>query len=151
VKELAGEGFDVGGHSVNHAALPNLPLDEARREIEGCREAIVERIGRPPLHFAYPNGFHSPAIRRAVRGAGFETGATTDDRENVRGCDPFALHRKVLWEGSTLGPLGYSDALATCSFEGVFGALKLRRRDAGERPDGAPAADAADEQARAAS
>jgi peptidoglycan/xylan/chitin deacetylase (PgdA/CDA1 family) len=152
VRELAAAGLDVGGHSVNHAALPNLPIADARREIEGCRDAIAERIGRPPRHFAYPNGFHSAAVRRALREAGFVTGATTDDRENVRGCDPYVLHRKVLWEGSTLGPLGYSDALATCSFEGVFGALKLRRGDAGERPDPAPAGDVADDHAaRAAS
>jgi peptidoglycan/xylan/chitin deacetylase (PgdA/CDA1 family) len=135
VKDLAGAGLDVGGHSVRHAALPNLPLSEARREIEGCRDAIAERLGRPPRHFAYPNGFHSPAIRRSVRDAGYETGSTTEDRENVRGCDPYALRRKVLWEGSTLGPLGYSDALATCSFDGVFRALKGRIADAGERPD----------------
>jgi peptidoglycan/xylan/chitin deacetylase (PgdA/CDA1 family) len=151
VKELAAAGLDVGGHSVNHAALPNLPFADARREIEGCRDAIAERIGRPPRHFAYPNGFHSPAIRRAVREAGFETGATTDDRENVRGCDPYTLRRKVLWEGSTLGPLGYSDALATCSFDGVFGVLKARGGDAGDRPDPMPAADAADDRPRAAS
>jgi hypothetical protein len=122
-----------------------------RREIEGCRDAIAERIGQPPRHFAYPNGFHSAAIRRTVREAGFATGATTDDHENVRGCDPYALRRKVLWEGSTLGPLGYSEALATCSFEGVFRALKLGRGDAGERPDPASPADAADDRARAAS
>jgi peptidoglycan/xylan/chitin deacetylase (PgdA/CDA1 family) len=153
VRELAAAGLDVGGHSVNHAALPNLGLDEARREIEGCRDAIAERIGRAPRHFAYPNGFHSRGIRRAVRDAGFETGATTDDRENVRGCDPYALCRKVLWEGSTLGPLGYSDALATCSFEGVFGVLKRRRGDGGDRPDPLPAGAGAgaQDQARAAS
>jgi peptidoglycan/xylan/chitin deacetylase (PgdA/CDA1 family) len=134
LKDLAAVGIDVGGHSVGHAALPNLPFADVRREIEGCRDAIAERLGRTPRHFAYPNGFHSPAIRRAVREAGFETGSTTEDRENVRGCDPYALCRKVLWEGSTLGPLGYSAALATCSFEGVFAALKART-DGGDRPD----------------
>jgi len=153
VTDLAAAGLDVGGHSVSHAALPNLPLSEARREIEGCRNAIAERLGRPPRHFAYPNGFHSPAIRRAVREAGFETGSTTEDRENVRGCDLFALRRKVLWESSTHGPLGYSATLATCSFEGVFGALRLARGVPRERADPAPerAEQAADPAQRAAS
>jgi peptidoglycan/xylan/chitin deacetylase (PgdA/CDA1 family) len=142
LRELAGAGVEVGGHTVHHAALPNLPLDDARREIEGCRADLAERLGAPPRHFAYPNGYHSPAVRRAVRDAGWETGSTTEDRENVLGCDLFALRRKVLWESSTLGPLGYSAALATCSFEGVFGALRLSRAIPGERPD-APAAEAA--------
>jgi peptidoglycan/xylan/chitin deacetylase (PgdA/CDA1 family) len=151
VRELAAAGLDVGGHSVSHAALPNLPLEEARREIEACRDAIAGRIGRAPRHFAYPNGFHSPAIRRAVREAGFETGATTDDRENVRGCDPYALRRKVLWEGSTLGPLGYSEALATCCLDGVFGAFRPGRRDRGERTDPPQAPEAAAGRTRAVS
>ena len=143
--------MDVGGHSVRHAALSNLPLAEVRHEVEGCRDAIAERLGRAPRHFAYPNGFHSPAIRRAVREAGFETGSTTEDRENVRGCDPYALRRKVLWESSTLGPLGYSAALATCSFEGVFGTFKRPRAGSGERPDPAAIAEAVEVGARRAS
>jgi peptidoglycan/xylan/chitin deacetylase (PgdA/CDA1 family) len=156
VRELAAAGIDVGGHSVSHAVLPNLPPAEARREIEGCREAIAERLGRPPRHFAYPNGFHSPSVRRAVRAAGYETGSTTEDRENVRGCDPFALRRKVLWESSTLGPLGFSAALAACSFDGVFAALRMSRAISGERPDRAEAAPPAEgaggpEEERAAS
>ena len=99
-------------------------------------------------HFAYPNGFHSPAVRRAVRDAGYETGSTTEDRENARGCDLFALRRKVLWESSTHGPLGFSPALATCSFEGVFSALRMSRAIGGERPDPADAAAAAEGAAR---
>ena len=149
VEALDAAGLDVGGHSVRHAALPLLPLEEARREIEGCRDAIAARLGRRPRHFAYPNGLHSAAIRGAVRDAGFETGSTTDDRENVRGGDPYALRRKVLWEGTTLGPLGYSPSLATCSLEGVFGFLH-RARDGGERPDPLPAAPVASGPARAA-
>lgn len=140
LRELAAEGMDIGGHSMSHAVLTNLPLAEARREIAGCRDAIAERLGRAPRHFAYPNGYHSPAVRRAVKEAGFETAATTEDRENVRGGDPFALRRKVLWEKSMLGPLGYSPALARCSFDGVFHALGLSRAVAGDRADGAPAA-----------
>jgi len=144
VRELSAAGIDIGGHSASHAVLPNLPLAEARKEIEGCRDAIAERLGRPPRHFAYPNGVHCPAIRRAVARSGFETGSTTEDRENLRGCDLFALRRKVLWESSTLGPLGYSAALATCTFEGVFSALRLSRAVRGDRPDAAEAGAAAE-------
>jgi peptidoglycan/xylan/chitin deacetylase (PgdA/CDA1 family) len=145
LRELAAGGVEVGGHTASHAVLTNLPLDDARREIEGCRDAIAERLGRAPRHFAYPNGLHSPAVRRAVREAGFATGSTTEDRENVRGCDLFTLRRKVLWESTTLGPLGYSAALAACSFEGVFSALRLSRSVPGERAD--PAGAAADGEA----
>jgi peptidoglycan/xylan/chitin deacetylase (PgdA/CDA1 family) len=136
VRALDAAGVDIGGHSVNHVVLANLPLAEARREIEGCRDQIAERLGRRPRHFAYPNGYHTPAIRAAAAEAGFETGATTEDRENARGGDLHALRRKVLWENSTLGPLGWSPSLATCHFQGVFHALGMAQAVPGERPDG---------------
>jgi peptidoglycan/xylan/chitin deacetylase (PgdA/CDA1 family) len=117
---------------MTHAVLPNLPLARARREIAGCRDMIAERLGRAPRHFAYPNGYHTPAVRALVRECGFETAVTTEDRENVRGGDPLALRRKMIWENTTLGPAGYSPALATCNLEGVFSALGLVRPVAGE-------------------
>ncbi|ABS26810.1 polysaccharide deacetylase family protein [Anaeromyxobacter sp. Fw109-5] len=137
--ELRAAGMDVGGHTVNHAVLSNLPLPEARREIAGCHEMIAERLG-PPRHFAYPNGYYTPAVRRAVAEAGFETGLTTEDRENARGGDPFAMSRKVLWENSTLGPVSYSAALAICNLDSVFHALGLAHPVSGERPDALPSA-----------
>jgi peptidoglycan/xylan/chitin deacetylase (PgdA/CDA1 family) len=115
--------------------LANLPLADARREIAGCRDALTEGLGRAPRHFAYPNGYHTPAVRRAVAEAGFEAAVTTEDLENVRGGDPHLLRRKVLWENSTLGPVGFSAAVATCNIEGVFSALGLARPVSGERPD----------------
>ncbi len=144
LRALDAAGVEVGGHSVRHAVLANLPLAEARREIAGCRDQIAERLGKRPRHFAYPNGYHSPAVRRAVAGAGFETAVTTEDRENLRGADLLALRRKVLWENSTLGPTGYSPALAACTFDGVFQALGLARAVHGERAD-APDGAASDE------
>ena len=39
--------------------------------------AILERLGTPPVHFAYPNGYHGPAVRRAVREALAKAGAFT--------------------------------------------------------------------------
>jgi len=152
LRALDAAGVEVAGHSVHHAVLANLPLAEARREIEGCRDQLAERLGKRPRHFAYPNGYHTPAVRRAVAAAGFETAVTTEDRENLRGQEPFALHRKVFWENSTLGPAGYSPALAACAFGGVFHALRLARTVDGERPDapGGPAGGGADPE-RAAS
>jgi peptidoglycan/xylan/chitin deacetylase (PgdA/CDA1 family) len=135
VRALHAAGVEIGGHSVNHAVLANLPPALARRELTGCRDALAERLGRPPRHFAYPNGYHTPEVRRLVAECGFEAGFTTEDRENVRGGDPLAVGRKVLWENSTLGPLGYSAALACCNLEGVFSALGLARPVPGERLD----------------
>jgi peptidoglycan/xylan/chitin deacetylase (PgdA/CDA1 family) len=136
VRDVAGAGIEVGGHTVHHAVLSNLSPARARREIAGCRDAIAERLGRRPRFFAYPNGWHTPAVRRLVRACGFEAAVTTEDRENVCGADALQLRRKMLWENTTLGPGGFSPALACCNLEGVFTALGLARAVGGELPDG---------------
>ncbi len=138
VRELRAGGIDVGGHTVNHAALANLSLAEARREVEGCRDDLVEHVGTPPLHFAYPNGLHTPAVRDLVRRAGYEAAVTIEDEENRHGGDGLALKRKVLWENTTRGPMGWSRSVATCNLGDVFSTLGLSRPVPGGRPDPAP-------------
>ncbi|HET6437316.1 MAG TPA: polysaccharide deacetylase family protein [Anaeromyxobacter sp.] len=132
LSDLKGAGVEVGGHTAHHAVLPLLTPTEARREIESCRDAIRDRLGQAPRHFAYPNGYHTAAVRRLVAAAGFEGAVTTEDRENARGHDPYRLKRKMLWENTTLGPTDYSGALAVCNLEGVFSALGLARAVPGE-------------------
>jgi peptidoglycan/xylan/chitin deacetylase (PgdA/CDA1 family) len=135
IRDLAASGVEVGGHSMNHAVLANLPLSEARREIHGCRDQIAEHVGRRPRYFAYPNGYYTTQVQAAVREAGFEAAVTIEDEENRRGIDPFALKRKVLWENTTRGPLRYSPFVAACSVSGVFSALGLARPVPGARPN----------------
>jgi peptidoglycan/xylan/chitin deacetylase (PgdA/CDA1 family) len=135
VRDLAASGVEIGGHSMNHAVLSNLPLGQARREIQGCRDEISERVGRRPRFFAYPNGLYTPQVLAAVREAGFEAAVTIEDEENRRGIDPYALKRKVLWENTTRGPLRYSRSVAACSVSGVFSALGMARPVPGARPN----------------
>jgi peptidoglycan/xylan/chitin deacetylase (PgdA/CDA1 family) len=135
VRELAGNGVEIGGHTIRHAVLPNLSLTEARAEISGCRAEIQARLGKAPTHFAYPNGSHSPAVRQEVAACGFDAAVTTEDRENRRGGDGYALRRKVLWESSSLGARAYSRAVAACNLDGVFGTLGWSHPVSGEQAD----------------
>ncbi len=140
VRALHAAGLDVGGHTVNHAVLSNLALSDARRELAGCRDEIAARLGRPPRHFAYPNGYYTPSVQRAVAEAGFEAAVTIEDEENRRGGAPYGLKRKVLWENTTLGPVGWSGFVATCNLGGVFSTLGLAHPVPGVRPDPLPEA-----------
>jgi hypothetical protein len=136
VRALHAAGIDVGGHTVNHVALANVSTERARAEIARCHADLSERLGASPRHFAYPNGYYTPEIRALVARAGFELAVTTEDSENRRGSDPFALKRKVLWENSSMGPVAYSEWVAACNLDGVFGALGFTEAVPGERPDG---------------
>ena len=152
VRDLEAAGVDVGGHTVRHAALPNLL---ARRGAPGDRGLPGRHRGAaraPPRHFAYPNGYHSPGdpAARCAR-PGSRPALTTEDEENVHGCDPL--------RAAAEGALGELDARAARLQRGAR-RLQLRRglrgpQGAADRRRGAadpPAvADAADDGHRAAS
>ena len=138
LRALEAAGVDVGGHTVNHVALVNVSRERARAEIHGCQHDLALQLDERPRHFAYPNGYYSPGIRRAVGEAGFASAVTTEDVENCHGGDLFALKRKTIWENSTLGATSYSASLAACNLDGVFGALGWQHSPTGERPDRSP-------------
>lgn len=76
VRELAAMGFEIGGHTMNHADLGTVTREDALVEIEGCRDALSERLGRRVRNFAYPFGGVdniTPETRRLVADAGFES------------------------------------------------------------------------------
>lgn len=76
VRELVGMGFEIGGHTINHVDLGRAPLEEAEREIVGCKEKIEQEITREIEAFAFPFG-RADAIRDdvldIVRHAGFRS------------------------------------------------------------------------------
>ena len=126
-QELAREGHAVGAHTVHHRVLPNLPLASVREELEASRRAIFENVGVWPTDFAYPNGWYNRRVVAEVVAAGFHCAVTTEARFNGPGGDPFRLGRYTLWEGSSLGPAGYSDAIAARQLDGSFSALGIPR------------------------
>jgi hypothetical protein len=135
LREMDAHGVETGAHTAEHTVLTNQRLDDARREIALCKSTIEKNIGKPVRHFAYCNGFYSAGVAQALRAAGFVSAVTTEDMPNVPGVDPFALKRKVLWEGSSAGIFGrYSKALAAAQFEDSFGVLSVQKPVMGARP-----------------
>lgn len=72
----------IGAHTVDHVALPRLPIAEARAQVSGSKRRLEEQLGRSIRHFAYPFGAVGPRERELVREAGF-TSATTVCIANV--------------------------------------------------------------------
>jgi peptidoglycan/xylan/chitin deacetylase (PgdA/CDA1 family) len=134
LREMAAHGIETGSHTADHTVLTNQPLDEARREIAACKNALEKGTGRPVRHFAYCNGWYSAGVAQALRAEGFVSAVTTEDMPNMPGVDPYALKRKVLWEMSSTGVFGWSKALAACQFNDTFGMLALQKPVLGARP-----------------
>ena len=64
---------DFGSHTMRHRHLPSIPLDDARWEIFESRQRLEDKLGQKIVAFAYPygSGAYVPAIRAAVREAGY--------------------------------------------------------------------------------
>jgi peptidoglycan/xylan/chitin deacetylase (PgdA/CDA1 family) len=113
ISEMAREGISFGAHTARHPVLTLEDEVTARREITESKRTLEERLGRPALHFAYPNGAYNDKVREMVARAGFKTALTCDRRLNRRGDDPLALGRIGLCEESTRGITGrYSETVA---------------------------------------
>jgi peptidoglycan/xylan/chitin deacetylase (PgdA/CDA1 family) len=99
--------YDIGSHSVTHAALASLPTAAQALEIRGSKQWLEERLGRPVTLFAYPYGGvedYDAGCVRLVADAGF-TGACA----NVPGivatrADHYQLPRLFVedWDGDAL-------------------------------------------------
>lgn len=97
VREVAGQGIEFGGHTVNHPILQTLDSEDALdAEIGGCKRRIEEELQASVVHFAYPSGQAdevSEAAKRMVARAGFETATTTLAGHASQDDDPLWLPR----------------------------------------------------------
>lgn len=55
-RQLTRDGFEVGAHTVNHAILSRVPLENAEEEILESRDRVLAETGTCCSTFCYPNG-----------------------------------------------------------------------------------------------
>ena len=84
VKDLATRGHEIGNHSWSHRQLIKCTPEELADEIDHNRTVLTEKLGQPPLTFAYPGNGSNEQVRVAVlkdhvaaRDRQFEIGQTT--------------------------------------------------------------------------
>jgi peptidoglycan/xylan/chitin deacetylase (PgdA/CDA1 family) len=92
---------DVGAHTKHHPILALTSERVAWDEIAGSRNELQEAVGRPILHFAYPNGvpgqdFGAEHVRM-VKEAGFSGAVSTASGAADRRSDLFQLPRFTPW------------------------------------------------------
>jgi peptidoglycan/xylan/chitin deacetylase (PgdA/CDA1 family) len=92
ILEMARYGIEFGSHTVNHRWLPELPLTEAKFEVEESKRQLEELVQKPCNVFAYPAGYFNGAVKDLVSGAGYRAAFTTDYGPTET-LDIFALNR----------------------------------------------------------
>jgi peptidoglycan/xylan/chitin deacetylase (PgdA/CDA1 family) len=129
VHELSNLGFEIGCHSMTHPYMTDISAGQLREETAGARESLEQMSGSPVIHFSYPGGRGNASVAEAVRGAGFQSIATSSSGINSARTNPSALHRVPILEGTNL-----EQFTCICRGQGLrWARLKEKARDASKR------------------
>lgn len=90
---LAGHGWTVGGHGVDHVDLTQTPAEETHRQLVDCKAQIEAKLDVSCTHFAYTWGYSTPQVRAAVAAAGFRSAVAGLHGPVTSSSDRYALPR----------------------------------------------------------
>jgi len=116
---------EFGGHTVSHPWMAHLSLEEARWELETCREALWRQLGIEHPSFAFPGGSFNPRLVELVREVGFRS--VFQSRPGLRLNSPATTNRFAL---SRIGLPNAPAHILEAELDGPFHAVRrLYRRD----------------------
>jgi len=91
--ELAELGVEIGGHTHTHPALDIMRPQAAADEIRRCKDLLEDTLATPVHSFAYPHGFHTARLRRAVEAAGYHSACAVINALSSESDHVFSLAR----------------------------------------------------------
>jgi peptidoglycan/xylan/chitin deacetylase (PgdA/CDA1 family) len=91
--ELAGDGLEVGFHTLRHDRMPDLDDDELARALRDGRGELEAAAGQGLDAIAYPHGKADERVGDAARAAGFRLGFTGRYEAVSPAADPLLLGR----------------------------------------------------------
>ncbi|WP_404517161.1 polysaccharide deacetylase family protein [Bradyrhizobium ottawaense] len=78
VRELAGEGFEVGSHGLNHVDWTRVDDGTLEREVRDSKAIIEDIIGRPVTSASTPFGLYDRRVLRCLRRSGYRDVFSSD-------------------------------------------------------------------------
>ncbi len=105
VRAAAAAGVEIGSHSSTHVELDIVPRDRLHDEVDRSRQRLAGELGQAPRSLSYPHGYHSRAVVRAARAAGFDSACAVKDAWSSSADDRFALARLFVWNSTTVDDL----------------------------------------------
>lgn len=88
---LEASGHEIGAHSQTHPHLDQLPPDQAKGEIFGSRQDLLDIGIRSVDTFVYPYGGFNPLVQSIVQKAGFAAARTILPGFNDASTDRYTL------------------------------------------------------------
>ena len=93
IRQWAQAGMEIGAHTQTHCKLPQMPDDDAMRQISACKADLAELLGEPVAHFCYPYGLYEARHAVMAQDAGYQSATTTQRGKVQAGSDLFQLRR----------------------------------------------------------
>ncbi|PVZ04592.1 polysaccharide deacetylase family protein [Actinomycetospora cinnamomea] len=103
VDECAAAGIEIGAHSHSHAQLDQLGHSALRDELRRSKTLLEDRLGREVPHLAYPYGYSSARVRRAVYDAGYRQAASVANTAARATANPLAVPRLTIKRTTDIG------------------------------------------------
>lgn len=86
-------GMDFGSHTLTHPNLRNLTITNMKREIEGSKEILGQKIGQEITDFCYPSGKYDNEVLKELQMDNYQTAVTTNSGISSLKDNPFLLKR----------------------------------------------------------
>ena len=92
-KEMLENGINIESHTLSHASLSKLSVQDAKNEIANSQKIIEDHLGKKPLFLAYPCGSYNSIITGLAQECGYRAAFTIRQGLVDIESDPYALER----------------------------------------------------------
>lgn len=94
--EVSAGGIECGGHGHTHVQMDAISPSAADAEIRRCKTTLEDHLAQEVLSFAYPHGWTTSSVKRALEAAGYLSACAVKNLLSSPGDDPFELPRLVV-------------------------------------------------------
>ena len=102
LRELAGLGFEIGCHSMNHRYLTSLSDSDLAVEITDAKVRLEQILGVRVDHLSCPGGFWNSRVSRVAKLSGYRSVVTSRTGVNTELTDAYCLARVNMTRGMSL-------------------------------------------------
>jgi peptidoglycan/xylan/chitin deacetylase (PgdA/CDA1 family) len=93
LRAMAHQGWEIGGHTIDHAVLTAEPAALSDEQIRESKRRLERELGSPVPSFAYPNNGFNDSVCGQVEYAGYRQAVTVEQGVNYFETDRYRLRR----------------------------------------------------------
>ena len=99
LREMAGDGFEIGSHTMHHSYMPTTPDEKLKEEVADSKTLIEQQLGKRIDFLSYPIGGYTPQAQAMAKQAGYRAACTTNRGVAYAMTDRFAIRRVKITDG----------------------------------------------------